>query len=181
MQNFGDPSFKYSVAAAQVLGTLALRLADADILPFDYEAYGEAIQKHLRELQDELKKGDAADQIQFDVIASAATRFTGAAKVLSERIADSSAWGGLDEARRDTVNQALLQGERDFLLEGGLPGRPWFRHALYAPGLYTGYAAVVLPGVREAVDGKDWRMAAQEPQLVAAGIERGTRKLGQAA
>ena len=66
MQDFGDPTFKYSVAAAQVYGTLALRLADADILPFDYEEYGKAIQKYCRDLEEELKKNNLADKLQFE-------------------------------------------------------------------------------------------------------------------
>jgi N-acetylated-alpha-linked acidic dipeptidase len=78
------------------------------------------------------------------------------------------------------LNRSLLQVERDFLLENGLPGRPWFRHAFYAPGVYTGYAAVVLPGVREAVNARDWATAAQQLFLVQTVVEKATASLTQA-
>ncbi len=76
--------------------------------------------------------------------------------------------------------EAARAVERDFLLETGLPGRSWFRHAFYAPGVYTGYTAAVLPGVREAVDRNDWTGAAVQLNLVQAAIERATGALAQA-
>ena len=79
-----------------------------------------------------------------------------------------------------TLNQALMRVERSFLLEPGLPGRTWFRHAFYAPGVYTGYAAVVMPGVREALERNDAKGAAEQVEEVRAAIERGTQALKQA-
>jgi N-acetylated-alpha-linked acidic dipeptidase len=70
--------------------------------------------------------------------------------------------------------------ERDFLLPEGLPGRGWFRHAFYAPGVYTGYEAVIFPGVREAVDLKDWSVAREQMREVREAIERGTKTLERA-
>lgn len=180
MQNFGDPTFKYSVAAAQVFGTLALRLADADILPFEYEDYGKAIQKYLRDLEEEMKKNNAADKLQLDDATKSAVKFTDTARLLSQKLAEVSASGLSDPGRLSTVNHALLEVERNFLLTNGLPGRAWFRHAFYAPGVYTGYAAVVMPGVREATERKDWATAAQQLSLVQAAIDRGTVTLTQA-
>jgi len=180
MQNFGDPTFKYSVAAAQVYGTLALRLADADIVPFDYEEYGGAMQKYLHDLDEELKKNNLAGKLPRDEVADAAGKFTEAAKALGQKMEDASATGVSDPGRLATLNHALLEVERNFLLENGLPGRAWFRHAFYAPGVYTGYAAVVMPGVRDAVDRRDWTAAPQQLNLVRSAIERGTVTLNQA-
>ncbi len=180
MQTFGDPTFKYSTVAAQVLGTLALRLADADILPYEYEDYGKGIQKYLHDLEDKMKKDNAADKLQFEDALKAAVKFTETAKALSQKIGEESASGATDPGKLATLNHALLEVERNFLLDKGLPKRPWFRHAFFAPGVYTGYSAVVLPGVREAVDGKDWAVAAQQLSLVHAAIERGTVTLTQA-
>lgn len=180
MQNFGDPTFKYSVAVAQVFGTLALRLADADILPFDYEEYGKGIQKYLHDLEEQMKKNNVADKLQFEEVTKSAVKFTETARALGEKIAEATAGGISDPGRQASLNHALLEVERNFLLEGGLPGRPWYRHAFFAPGVYTGYAAVVLPGVREAVNRKDWTVAAQQLELVQAAIERGTVTLTQA-
>jgi N-acetylated-alpha-linked acidic dipeptidase len=70
--------------------------------------------------------------------------------------------------------------ERCFLLDPGLPGRDWFRHAFYAPGVYTGYAAVVMPGVREALERNDDKGVAEQLDQVRAAIERGTQALNQA-
>jgi len=64
--------------------------------------------------------------------------------------------------REAELNQVLLGVERAFLLPRGLPNRPWYRHAIYAPGVYTGYAAVVIPGVNEALDAGDRQRARQE-------------------
>jgi N-acetylated-alpha-linked acidic dipeptidase len=180
MEHFGDPSFKYSVAAAQVYGTLALRLADADILPFDYTEYGKAIQKYLRDLEEEMEKSGVGDKISFDEVTSAAAKFNDAAKALAPKMDATSRVGMTDARRLATFNHALIEVERNFLLADGLPNRAWFRHAFYAPGVYTGYEAVVLPGVREAARRKDWATAAQQLALVRGAIERGTVTLTQA-
>jgi len=180
MQKFGDPTFKYSVAASQVLGTLALRLADADIVPLEYEDYGRALEKYLGNLEGELKQGRSANRLQFAGPATAAEQFTQTSKTLSEKLAETSLRGLADPARLAAVNRDLLQVERDFLLADGLPGRSWFRHAFYAPGVYTGYAAVLLPGVREAVDRGDWATAARQLELVQAALTRATATLSHA-
>ncbi len=180
MQNFGDPTFKYSVAGAQMFGTLALRLADADILPYGYDDYGKAIEKYLLELEDELKKENLSEKLQFEDAKKAAANFSDVAKTLSGKLAQAGAQGISNPERLAKLNRSLLQVERDFLLENGLPGRPWFRHAFYAPGVYTGYAAVVLPGVREAVNGRDWATAAQQLFLVQTVVEKATASLTQA-
>ena len=70
------------------------------------------------------------------------------------------------------LNQALMAAERALLVEKGLPERPWFRHAIYAPGQYTGYAAVVIPGVNEALDAKDAALASQQLQVLTDTLNR---------
>jgi N-acetylated-alpha-linked acidic dipeptidase len=180
MESFGDPTFQYAVAATQVLGTVALRLADADVLPLDYEEYGEAIQHYLHDLKEEMSRNNLGDKLRFEGATRAATGFTATAKELEWRIQSATARGVFDQTRLETVNGALLKVERDFLLPQGLPGRAWFRHTFYAPGVYTGYAAAVLPGVREAVARKDWVTAEQELGFVQGAIERGRSTLNQA-
>lgn len=180
MEHFGDPSFKYSVAAAQVFGTLALRLAESDILPFDYSEYGEAIQKYVGDLGEELKQINQGDRLPLDTLAQAAARFAETANALERRLHALGPADWADADRLAAVNGALLEVERDFLLPHGLPDRAWFRHAFYAPGVYTGYSAVVMPGVREAVRQKDWATAARQAALVQEAIERGTATLARA-
>lgn len=180
MQKFGDPTFRYSVAAAQIYGTLALRLANADFLPFNYEDYGRALESYLRDLEVEMKKSGSGSPLEFAEAKSAATRFKVTARLLAARLAALEAKGEADRGRVSTTNQALLDVERAFLLTDGLPGRAWFRHAFYAPGVYTGYSAVVFPGVREAAARQDWKTAAEQLCAVSAAIDHGTEALKRA-
>jgi N-acetylated-alpha-linked acidic dipeptidase len=69
-------------------------------------------------------------------------------------------------------NRAYMLAERAFLNADGLPRRPFFKHSIYAPGEYTGYAAVVIPGVNEAIDGNDAVVTAKELAAVTAAIQR---------
>jgi N-acetylated-alpha-linked acidic dipeptidase len=180
MQKFGDPTFAYSTAAAQVFGTLALRLADADILPFEYGDYGRGIQQYLGDLTAQMRKSHLAGKLQLEHVTTAAVEFFEIANALDQKIAGAGASAVSDPGELAALNHLLLEVERDFLLDRGLPGRPWFRHAFYAPGVYTGYSAVIMPGVREAVDNKDWRLAAEQLNLLQSAIERGTATLTQA-
>ncbi len=180
MEHFGDPSFRYSVVAAQVFGTLGLRMADADILPFDYSEYGEAIQKYVRDLVEELKQTNQGDKLPLDGVAKAAARFTETAHNLEPWMQALAGPDRTNAARQTSVNDAFKQVERDFLLPQGLPNRAWFRHAFYAPGVYTGYAAVIMPGVREAIRQKDWATAEKQARLLQEAIERGTATLSRA-
>jgi len=180
MQKFGDPTFRYSVAAAQIYGTLALRLTNADFLPFDYEDYGRALENYLGDLETEMKKSGGGNSLQCAEAKSAATRFKVTARLLAARIASQAEKGALGAGRLNATNQALLEVERAFLLADGLPGRAWFRHAFYAPGVYTGYSPMVFPGVREAATLQDWKTAADQLRAVCAAIDRGTEALKRA-
>jgi N-acetylated-alpha-linked acidic dipeptidase len=118
--------------------------------------------------------------LPLEQVRAATARFSTAARRLNEKIKDATEQGNLAVDRLAALNQALLRVERGFLLEPGLPGRDWFRHAFYAPGVYTGYAAVVLPGVRDALDRNDAKGAAEQLEQVRAAIDRGTQALDEA-
>jgi N-acetylated-alpha-linked acidic dipeptidase len=180
MEKFGDPSFRYSVAESQIYGTLVMRLADSDLLPLDYWQYGQAIQGFLRGLGVETKNDHPGVRLPTGKALRATRKFTCVAGELRRRLAQVQEAGSLDPETLHEVNHDLLQVERNFLLNKGLPRRPWFRHAFFAPGVYTGYAAVILPGVREALDRNDFESARRQLDLVQAAIERGTRTLSQA-
>ena len=79
----------------------------------------------------------------------------------------------------DHINVKLQQAERALLIPEGLPNRPWFRHSIYAPGQYTGYAAVVIPGVNEAIDRADLRRTEQQIAVLAAALNRAVLVLEQ--
>jgi N-acetylated-alpha-linked acidic dipeptidase len=177
MQRFGDPQFTYSVAAAQIFGMLGLRLAEADLLPYDFTDYAQALQAHVEELEKELKDHPP---IRFEPLRASLARFSQAARSLQAQLARAGERGALTPAQVAAVNGELMKVERAFLMKDGLPGRPWFRHAFYAPGVYTGYTAVVFPGVRAAAGEKDWTAAAQQLDEVINAIDRGTRVLNRA-
>jgi N-acetylated-alpha-linked acidic dipeptidase len=78
------------------------------------------------------------------------------------------------------LNQALRQAEAGFISSAGLPNRPWYKHVIYAPGEYTGYAAVVIPGVNEALDAHDEARAAQQLGVLAQALDRAAQTLDSA-
>ena len=167
---FGDPDFVYEQQMARVFGLEALRMADADVLPYDYEEYGKEISAYLdtAKKRAEEKLGDRP--VDFSAAIAAAKHFREAGgKIRSKQ----------KNPPRDLLrlNQALRSGERALLLPEGLPHRPWFRHAIYAPGEYTGYAAVVIPGVNEALDKGDAERTRQQLAVLAAALERAAKVL----
>src|ERR1035441_5210672 len=140
-KKFGDPDFVYEQEMARVYGLEALRMADADVLPYDYEDYGKEILVYL----------DAARNKARDKFREKAPDFA-AAFAGARRLQEAGA-KILQKQRKvpvapERLNATLREAERALLIPEGLPNRPWYRHAIYAPGQYTGYAAVVIPGVR---------------------------------
>lgn len=156
-KKFGDPDFKYEQEMARVFGVEMLHMAAADYLPEDYELYGREIVSYVEQAQSKAQQTFGAQAPSFADALAAAHRFQKAGAEI--RQAQSAATG--DFAR---LNRALSSAERALLIPQGLPNRPWFRHAIYAPGEYTGYAAVVIPGVTEAIDANDAQRA--QAQLV---------------
>ncbi len=169
-KKFADPDFVYEQQMARVFGLEALRMADADALPYDYEEYGKEISAYLDAARKraEAKLGDRA--IDLNAATAAARHFqeAGAKMLLKQKNPPR------DAAR---LNQVLRSAERALLLPEGLPHRPWFRHAIYAPGEYTGYAAVVIPGVNEALDKGDAQRARQQLAVLTAALERAAKAL----
>ena len=166
-KKFGDPTFVYEQQMARVFGVEALHMGSADVLPYDYELYGKEISAYIEKAQARAQQMLGTSAPDFTHASEAARRFTAAgAKLLAIQKNPPA-----DAAR---LNQILVAAERALLIEKGLPDRPWFRHAIYAPGQYTGYAAVVIPGVNEAIDAKNAQLAAQQLQLL-------TEKLNHAA
>jgi N-acetylated-alpha-linked acidic dipeptidase len=169
-KKFGDPDFVYEQQMARVFGLESLRMADADVLPYDYEEYGKEIAAYVdaAKKRAEVKFGDRVPD--FNLVTTAARHFQEAgAKMLAKQKNPPR-----NSAR---LNQALRGAERALLVPEGLPHRPWFRHAIYAPGEYTGYAAVVIPGVNEALDKGDAERARQQLAVLAAALERAAKTL----
>jgi N-acetylated-alpha-linked acidic dipeptidase len=172
-KKFADPQFVYSQQMARVLGIQVLRLAGADVLPFDYENYGREIAAYIQAAQQKAERVFHGKGPSFAAATGAVRRFTkaGAETTAARKKA------GADSTR---LNRALREAERALLLPEGLPKRPWFRHAIYAPGRYTGYAAVVIPGVNEAIDAGDLQQAQDQISLLAAALNRAAQVLEKA-
>lgn len=178
MKEWGDPEFAYHVAAARIYGLQALRLAQADLLPFDYETYGKEIEGYLNGIRNKAALMGVSHELDFEAAGDAAHRLSEAGRELQERYQWALAQGMTVE-RLDEVNQALVLTERALLLPEGLPGRPWFRHAIFAPGTYTGYASVPLPGVHESLDAGNLEEAQRQLDLLTDLLGRATELLSQ--
>jgi N-acetylated-alpha-linked acidic dipeptidase len=175
MTHFGDPGFRYMTAMAEVWGRLALRFANADVYPFDFALYADRVDGFLTALAEQ---PDVAGNLDLTPAKDSVATWRREAARLNEAIA-SELTREEEGARLREVNELLLQAEKAFLLEAGIPDRPWFKHALYAPK-YT-YAAMSLPGVQEAVDEKDWERARSQLALLATSFQRVSEILRQAA
>jgi N-acetylated-alpha-linked acidic dipeptidase len=167
-----DPSFVYLQQMARVLGLEGIRMADTEVLPYDYVTYAREIAVYIEAAQ---KK--AADlklnSLDFSAARDAASRFMAAAE-------KAHALQSAPENDPASLNRALRQTEADFVSAAGLPNRPWYKHLIYAPGEYTGYSAVVIPGVNEAIDAHDEARAAQQLTTLTQALDRATQTLDSA-
>ncbi len=164
-KRFADPNFVYEQEMARVFGLEVLRMADADILPYDYEEYGKEVVAYVETAKKKAETNFGHGAVNFSEAAEAANRFEqAAAKILKRQMNPPR-----DAAK---LNDALRQTERAFLLPGGLPNRPWFRHAIYAPGKYTGYAPAVIPGVNEAIDARELDQVRQQLAALTAALNK---------
>lgn len=158
----GDPGFRYHVAMTQIWGLLAMRLASADVIPLDYEPYALTIAGFIDEIA---SRGPAPG---LDEAKRAAQEMREAAAAFNRRRADALKSGDQQAIRE--LNARLLRVERALLDPAGIPGRPWYRHQVYAPK-YT-YAPELLPGVAEALEAGDQARAAAQAKALAAALRR---------
>jgi N-acetylated-alpha-linked acidic dipeptidase len=180
MKRFGDPAFAYHVMMTRIAGTILLRLAGADVPPFEFSEYAAEIERHLRDLETVVRNAAPAPPLDLRGVEQAAEEFRDVASRADEAISVFSSTLP-DAARAQALARALVGVESALLAPGGLAGRPWYRHTFSAPGTYTGYAAIVFPGVREAVDRRDWATARQEADALQAALERAAARLREAA
>jgi len=145
---------------ARIFGLEVLHMADADVLPYDYVNYGKEIAAYL-----ETAKKKAGPGMDFGPAMAAAARFSAAASAVGKRQTAPS--GDLVK-----LNLALRDTETAFISEAGLPNRPWYLHTIFAPGEFTGYAAVVIPGVNEAIDAKNVSLAVKQLAVLTDAIDR---------
>ena len=162
MNHFGDPGYKYHATMSQLWGVTALRLAQADVLPIDFEFYGNTINQFLTELEKN-KKFDGS-KLSLASAHKAAQELTSAATDTASVLNPAVASGKLSAAQLASVNSLLMKGEANFILPGGIPGRPWFKHILYS-ARYT-YAHLELPAITEAVESGNWPEAQRQTEVL---------------
>jgi len=163
--HFSDTTFVYGRTLAQVDATIMMRLADAPVLPFQFGRFAATVGRYLDEIEklpNQTRKPDLSKvRSELGQLAKTSGSFDNAYIKAMPKLATAP------QAKLAPLNQILFRTERDLTLDPGLPGRPWFRHRIYAPGMYTGYAVKTLPGIREAVEaGKPDEADQQAKQVV---------------
>jgi N-acetylated-alpha-linked acidic dipeptidase len=209
--HFSDKDFVYSRALSQTIGSMVMRFADADLLPFQFADLVDTVKKYNEELKklvkDQQDEANDINQKLDDGVYSATSdprhptvappraeippfinfapidNAIAALSLSAERYQKSTAAlrRAAANANFATLNQLLLQSERRLTLEEGLPRRPWYKHMIYAPGWYTGYSPKTMPGVREAIEEKRYADADPEIAKVAKVLQAEAELIDQAA
>jgi N-acetylated-alpha-linked acidic dipeptidase len=177
MNHFGDPGYRYHTLMSQLWGVLALRLANADLLPFDFATYAENVREFVNELGKGMATRNDTDQLDLKPILHAIDEFEAAGKLLNDSKARTLGSGTIDPKLADAVNHGMMQVERNWLNPDGIPGRPWFKHILY--GARFTYAHLELPGLTEAVEKQDWGTAKQQAEILRQALEKNTELVNQ--
>jgi N-acetylated-alpha-linked acidic dipeptidase len=161
MNRFGDPGYHYHALITQMWGLLALRLANAEILPYDFQSYAASIRDFLNDLD---RSTQISARIPLDPLRRAIAAFEAGGQELNQSAARALASGRLDSAATKRINRALIEVERNWCNPQGIPGRPWWKHSLYG-ARYT-YAHLELPGLTEAAESGDWSRALEQAKIL---------------
>lgn len=206
-KRFKDPTMEYGVALAKTGGRLTLRLANADVLPFNFSDFYSAMNDYTNDLirkTDEMRKEtelqnkmirennfkyasdptkgyvppeikDAVPYLDFSALQNSLASL----KVSVDTFSELSEKNPIPQKNIQALNKLLYQSQQQLLLENGLPGRPWYKHAIYAPGYYTGYGVKTIPGVRESIENRDWKLAQEEIEVVSKAIVAYTKQVDE--
>src|SRR6202522_2985388 len=177
MNRFGDPGYRYHTLMSQLWGVLALRLANADLLPFDFANYAANIREFVNELSKGMATRNDTSQLDLKPILDAIDDFEAAGKRLDDNAAHALGSGTIDSKLANTINHGTMQVERNWLNPDGIPGRPWFKHILY--GARFTYAHLELPGLTEAVEKQDWTTANQQAEILRQALEKNTTLINE--
>ncbi|PWT95674.1 MAG: folate hydrolase [Bacteroidetes bacterium] len=194
-RRFKDPTFEYGVALAKTAGHSAIRLANCEMLPFDFRTFFTTVKGYANDLismSDQMRENtelenqiisdqqykyaaDPTEKIQapspksevpflnFSNLQNSIEDLDKTTSSLSEAISKAKT----SSTKKDQINKSLYQAEQKLLTDAGLPRRPWYKHTIYAPGLYTGYGVKTLPGIREAIEQRNWKEAQQQIEIAA--------------
>jgi N-acetylated-alpha-linked acidic dipeptidase len=169
-RRFGDPGFVYSQLIARVFGLEVLRMSDAEVIPYDYQSYGMEILSYALAAEKHAREVFGQGTPDFAQVLRAAQRFVTAGRNLGLRQQEAAEAGMPSDIRR--LNNTLIQVERDLLLPQGLPKRPWFKNAIFAPADLKGYTASVIPGVNEAIEYADLSLTTEQMAELAKALNR---------
>jgi N-acetylated-alpha-linked acidic dipeptidase len=206
---FLDPGFRYEVTLAETTGRAVMRMANAYVLPFDVASFYHTASGYLEDLQkllsdtrtqteqensmiddslfsiaaDPLKqqkfpqKKDPVPYLDFSDLENSLMKLRDASEEFSKL---SISAVNLPPEKAEELNKVLYRLERSLINEKGLPGRPWYKHQIYAPGLYTGYGVKTMPGIREAIEQRDWKEAHDNIVVVSGTIDNYTSQVNRA-
>lgn len=182
---FSDTTFQFGRALAQYNGTAVLRLADAEVLPFEFTALAETVSKYADEIEKLQKQVAPPTPIDLGPLKSGLQSLRESASRFEEVIQAASAGDGQGLRKSATtakaLNRAIYLSERSLIAAQGLPRRGWFKHQLYAPGFYTGYGVKTIPAVREALEQKYWDEARQQAIVVGNTLAAAAKQIDAAA
>lgn len=197
---FTDPGFHYEVALAETAGRAIMRMANADILPFDVNSFYKEVAGYVDEIKTLLDNSrtntvqenkmigdklfdlakdptkiyhspemkDEVPYLNFSNLENAMAQLKETTEEFQKHY-DSAVL--LPVTKQNELNEILYKAERSLINDNGLPGRPWFKHQIYAPGLYTGYGVKTLPGIREAIEQRNWKATQENIEIVSETIE----------
>ena len=203
---FNDPGFQYGITLAKTSGRIMMRMANADALPFDPASFYNAINGYVTELKAFLegtrteteqenkmirerlfdlamdplnnyhtpKTKDAVPFLNFTSLENSMLQLKNSAEKFHEQYECASR---LPVNKQGELNEILYKIERSLINSNGLPRRPWYKHQIYAPGYYAGYAVKTLPGIREALEQRDWKEAQLNIEIVSESIENYTKQV----
>ncbi len=198
-KRFKDPTFEYGVALAKTAGRATLRIANAEVLPFDFAAFHKTVNTYVNEVTTLLETLRESTEIENQmirekryVLAQDPTEkyvpavskesvpflnFSSLQNAVIQLEKTTAKYAELAAANpnpltnRNQLNELLYKSERKLLVDAGLPRRAWYKHTIYAPGFYTGYGVKTLPGVREAIEQRSWKEAQEQIEIAAKALE----------
>ena len=205
---FKDPGFAYGVALSKTCGRIMMRLANADVLPFEFNQFQRTLNEYvgeLKSLMDHLRtQTEVENKMLQDKVYTLANDPKLKLNVPTEKVTvpyldfsqlenamillrkQADDFNGLSkeailksQEQQKAINKVLYQIERSLLSEDGLPRRPWYKHQIYAPGLYTGYGVKTMPGIREGIEQRSYEEAQSNIYKVANTLKTYSDELGK--
>lgn len=206
---FSDPGFQYEVTLAKTCGRAMMRMANADVLPFDVNSFYKTVADYVTGLKalldntrtetevenkiirDKLfdiskdptkeflppKMKDAVPYLDFSNLENTMAQLKNTTEEFQKQYSSAIQ---LPVDKQNELNEILFKVERSLINENGLPKRPWFKHQIYAPGFYTGYGVKTLPGIREAIEQRNWKESQENIEIVSKTIETYTQQVQHA-